>query len=429
MRKYDKSIELYKKAVNLIPGGVNSPVRAFKSVGQTPIFVKRSAGSKVYDEDDNEYIDYICSWGPLILGHNYPSVIEEVRKAIELGSSYGLPTKKEVELAKLICECIPSIEKVRLTTSGTEAAMAAVRLARAYTKKNKIVKFEGCYHGHSDSLLVKAGSGLLTFDILDSNGITEATTKDTIVLPYNDIFALEECFKKYENQISCVIIEPIAANMGLILPNIDFLNRLREITQQNNSLLIFDEVISGFRVGISGASGYYNIKPDLTILGKIIGGGYPIGAFGGKNEIMKLISPEGSVYHAGTLSGNPVSVSAGLATIKTLKENDSIYKTLEKNTKYIVDALTKIIKENNLKNVQINYIGSLFTIYFTSEKIENLNNTKSCDTKKFGEFFKFCLDNGIVIPPSQFEALFLSYAHTEIDIEKTIDIFGKFLLM
>ena len=325
---FKNSIDLYKKAVELIPGGVNSPVRAFKSVNrEAPIFVKRGQGAKIWDEDDNEYIDYICSWGPLILGHNHPKVIEEVKKIIENGSSYGLPTKYEVDLAELIVEIVPSVEKVRLTTSGTEATMSAVRLARAYTQRNKILKFEGCYHGHSDALLVKSGSGLLTEGYQDSNGITDGVLKDTLTLPFGDIEKVKEVLKNKD--VACVIVEPIPANMGVIETHKKFLQELRKITEETGTILIFDEVISGFRLALGGAQEFFGITPDLTTLGKIIGGGYPVGAFGGKKEIMDLVAPVGRVYHAGTLSGNPVASKAGFATISYLKENPNIYKELE----------------------------------------------------------------------------------------------------
>ena len=320
----NNSKKIYEKAKESIPGGVNSPVRAFQSVNnEYPIFIKSGNGSKLYDEDGNEYVDMIGSWGPMILGHNYPQVLKVVKKELEKGTSFGLPTKKEVELAELVKSCFPSIEKLRLTTSGTEAAMASVRLARAFTGKNKIIKFEGCYHGHSDSLLVKAGSGLLTFEHQDSNGITEGVVKDTITLPFGDFEKLKETLENDKN-IACVIIEPIPANMGIIETEKEYLEKVREITQKENIVLIFDEVISGFRVSLGGVQKVFGITPDLTILGKIIGGGYPVGGFGGKREIMDLISPVGNVYHAGTLSGNPISVAAGIETISILKENPEI---------------------------------------------------------------------------------------------------------
>jgi len=421
---YNNSKKIYKNAINHIPGGVNSPVRAFKSVGTSPVFITGSEGSKLYDEDNNEYIDYIGSWGPMILGHNHKEVIKEVSKAIKKGSSFGLPTADEVKLAEIIKECIPSIDKIRLTTSGTEAAMAAVRLARAYTKKNKIIKFNGCYHGHSDSMLVKAGSGALTYKTLDSNGITEGVVNDTLTVEYNDIKEVEKLFSKNKNKIAAVIIEPVAANMGIVLPENNFLKDLRMITKKHKALLIFDEVITGFRIGLDGAQGLYNITPDLTILGKIIGGGYPIGAFGGRKDIMDMIAPQGAVYHAGTLSGNIVSVTAGLTTLSIIKSDKSFYKKLEEKTVYLTDEIKKIIHENIIK-ASVNNIASLFTIFFADKKINNLNDAMSIDTKTYTKYFIAMLDNGIMLPPSQFEANFVSHAHSKNDLDKTINSIKK----
>ena len=395
--KFEKSKELYKKAVELIPGGVNSPVRAFKSVDRdAPIFVKKGQGSKIWDEDDNEYIDYICSWGPLILGHNHPVIIEEVKKIIENGSSYGLPTKYEVELAELIIELVPSIEKVRLTTSGTEATMSAVRLARAYTGRNKILKFEGCYHGHSDALLVKSGSGLLTEGYQDSNGITDGVLKDTLTLPFGDIEKVKEILKNKD--VACVIVEPIPANMGLIQTHKEFLQELRKITKDTGTLLIFDEVISGFRLALGGAQELFEITPDLTTLGKIIGGGYPVGAFGGKKEIMDLVAPVGRVYHAGTLSGNPIASKAGYATLSYLKNHKEIYFNLSAKTLYLVENIKKLAELYSV-NVCVNSMGSLFTIFFNDmKKIENLEDSLKSNTENF------------------------SIAHDERDLSRTLEV-------
>ncbi|MDO4689706.1 MAG: glutamate-1-semialdehyde 2,1-aminomutase [Fusobacterium sp.] len=418
--KFENSKNLYKKALELIPGGVNSPVRAFKSVNrEAPIFIKKGEGAKIWDEDGNEYIDYICSWGPLILGHNHPKVLEAVNEIIANGSSYGLPTKYEVDLAELIIETVPSIEKVRLTTSGTEATMSAVRLARAYTKRNKILKFEGCYHGHSDALLVKSGSGLLTDGYQDSNGITDAVIKDTLTLPFGDIEKLKKLL--LNEDIACVIIEPIPANMGLIETHKEFLIEVREITKKTGTILIFDEVISGFRLALGGAQEYFNISPDLTTLGKIIGGGYPVGAFGGKKEIMDLVAPVGRVYHAGTLSGNPISAKAGFATIKYLKENKKeVYKELEEKTIYLIERINKLAEKYSV-NICLNHLGSLFTIFFTdSHKVENLDDSLKSDTENFSIYFNTMLEEGIIVPPSQFEAHFLSLAHTKEDLDKTL---------
>ena len=422
---YKNSKEIYNKAVKFIPGGVNSPVRAFKSVHrEAPIFVKKAKGSKLWDEDGNEYIDYICSWGPMILGHNFKNVIEGVREEIENGSSYGLPTKLEVELAELITKCCPSMDKVRLTTSGTEATMSAVRLARAYTGRNKILKFEGCYHGHSDALLVKSGSGLLTDGYQDSNGITEGVLKDTLTVPFGDREKIKEVLEK--NNVACLIMEPVPANMGVISPDVEFLKFVREICTVTKTVLIFDEVISGFRLSLGGAQEYFGIIPDMTTLGKIIGGGYPVGAFGGKEDIMNLVAPIGRVYHAGTLSGNPISVRAGLETVSYLYNNkETIYKELENKTKYITENLEKLARKYNVP-VCINRLGSLYTIFFTErDEVKNLEDALSSNTENFATYFNTMLDNGIVIPPSQFEAHFISLALTDEDIAKTLEVAEK----
>ena len=408
---------IYEKAKKAIPGGVNSPVRAFQSVDKEyPIFIKSGNGSKLYDEDGNEYVDMIGSWGPMILGHNYPQVLEIVKKELENGTSFGLPTKKEVELAELVKSCFPSIEKLRLTTSGTEAAMASVRLARAFTGKNKIVKFEGCYHGHSDSLLVKAGSGLLTFAYQDSNGITEGVVKDTITLPFGDFEKLKETLES-EKDIACVIIEPIPANMGLIETKKEYLEKIREITKKEKVVLIFDEVISGFRISLGGAQKVFGITPDLTVLGKIIGGGYPVGGFGGKKEIMDLISPVGNVYHAGTLSGNPISVAAGIETISILKKNTEIYENINTKTENLVNQINELIKKYSIP-ASVNHFGSLFTIFFSKEKVDTLEKAISSNDEFYSIYFDTMLKNGIIVPPSKYEAHFISYVHNNEDMEK-----------
>jgi len=415
----DNSRKIYEKAKESIPGGVNSPVRAFQSVDKEyPIFIKSGNGSKLYDEDGNEYVDMIGSWGPMILGHNYPKVLEVVKKELENGTSFGLPTKKEVELAELVKSCFPSIEKLRLTTSGTEAAMASVRVARAFTGKNKIIKFEGCYHGHSDSLLVKAGSGLLTFEHQDSNGITEGVVKDTITLPFGDFDKLKETLEN-DNDIACVIIEPIPANMGLIETEKEYLEKVREITKEKNVVLIFDEVISGFRVSLGGAQKVFGIKPDLTVLGKIIGGGYPVGGFGGKKEIMNLISPVGNVYHAGTLSGNPISVAAGIETISILKENPEIYENVNKKTENLVNKINELIKKYDIP-ASVNHFGSLFTIFFAKEKVKTLEDAMNTNDGFYSIYFDTMLENGVIVPPSKYEAHFVSYIHNDEDVEKLL---------
>ena len=413
------SKEIFERAKKAIPGGVNSPVRAFQSVNKEyPIFIKSAKGCKLYDEDGNEYLDMIGSWGPMILGHNHPEVLETVKKAIENGTSFGLPTKKEVELAELVKSCYKGIDKIRLTTSGTEATMAAVRLARAYTGKNKILKFEGCYHGHSDSLMVKAGSGLLTFEHQDSNGITEGVMKDTITLPFGDIEKIKELIEK-EKDIACIIMEPIPANMGLVETDKKYLQEVRDLTQKENIVLIFDEVISGFRVSLGGAAEYFGIKPDLITLGKIIGGG-----FGGKEEIMNLVSPVGGVYHAGTLSGNPVSVSAGIKTISILKDRPEIYREINEKTKKIVEGIRELIGKYEIP-ATVNSVGSLYTIFFSKDKVQTLEDAINTDDKLYEIYFTTMLENGIIAPPSKYEAHFISLAHKSEDIEKILETVEK----
>lgn len=418
------SKEIFERAKKAIPGGVNSPVRAFQSVNKEyPIFIKKAKGCKLYDEDGNEYLDMIGSWGPMILGHNYQEVLETVKSEIENGTSFGLPTKKEVELAELVKSCYKGIDKIRLTTSGTEATMAAVRLARAYTGKNKILKFEGCYHGHSDSLMVKAGSGLLTFEHQDSNGITEGVMKDTITLPFGDIEKIKELVEK-EKDIACIIMEPIPANMGLVETDKKYLQEVRDLTQKENIVLIFDEVISGFRVSLGGAAEYFGIKPDLITLGKIIGGGYPVGAFGGKEEIMNLVSPVGGVYHAGTLSGNPVSVSAGIKTISILKDRPEIYREINEKTKKIVEGIRELIEKYEIP-ATVNSVGSLYTIFFSKDKVQTLEDAINTDDKLYEIYFTTMLENGIIAPPSKYEAHFISLAHKSEDIEKILETVEK----
>ena len=418
------SKEIFERAKKAIPGGVNSPVRAFQSVNKEyPIFIKKAKGCKLYDEDGNEYLDMIGSWGPMILGHNYQEVLETVKSEIENGTSFGLPTKKEVELAELVKSCYKGIDKIRLTTSGTEATMAAVRLARAYTGKNKILKFEGCYHGHSDSLMVKAGSGLLTFEHQDSNGITEGVMKDTKTLPFGDIKKIKELVEK-EKDIACIIMEPIPANMGLVETDKKYLQEVRDLTQKENIVLIFDEVISGFRVSLGGAAEYFGIKPDLITLGKIIGGGYPVGAFGGKEEIMNLVSPVGGVYHAGTLSGNPVSVSAGIKTISILKDRPEIYREINEKTKNIVEGIRELIEKYEIP-ATVNSVGSLYTIFFSKDKVKTLEDAINTDDKLYEIYFTTMLENGIIAPPSKYEAHFISLAHKSEDIEKILETVEK----
>jgi glutamate-1-semialdehyde 2,1-aminomutase len=401
-----KSAELFERAKKLMPGGVNSPVRAFNSVGGTPPYFEKASGPKVIDADGNEYVDFCGSWGPLILGHAHPKVVEAVSDAASNGLSFGACCRKEVEMAELLSECVPYLEMMRMVNSGTEAVMSALRLARGYTGRNKILKFEGCYHGHADYLLVSAGSGLLTGGIASSDGVAESAVADVLVAPYNDIEAVENIFASHGNEIAAVIVEPIAGNMGLIKPMDGFLESLRELTIKSGSVLIFDEVISGFRLSASTYGNIVGITPDLTTMGKIIGGGMPIGAFGGKAEIMKNLAPLGKVYQAGTLSGNPVALAAGIATIKTLKEEDP-YPEMEKLAKKIESSVSRF-------GVHCDSLGGMFTVFFTDKKpLKNLGDVKGCDTDAFAAFHKKMLERGYYLSPSQFELNFVSAAHTE----------------
>jgi len=420
-----RSKEYFKRALKSIPGGVNSPVRACKAVKADPIFFERGEGAYLIDVDGNRYIDYVCSWGPLILGHAHPEVIGSIYFASKKGTSFGAPTWQEVELAELIKNSITSIEKIRLVNSGTEATMSAIRLARAYTGRKKIIKFEGCYHGHVDSLLVKAGSGLATFGIPATPGVPEELTSHTLNLPFNDFSAVEKAFLEYGKEIAAVIVEPIPGNMGVVLPENGFLEFLREITQKYEALLIFDEVITGFRIGPSGAQGKYGINPDLTCLGKIIGGGLPVGAYGGKEEIMNLVSPEGPVYQAGTLSGNPIAVAAGIATLKELLKPGT-YERLEYISEKLERGIREVLKELKLP-YQINRAGSMLTLFFTEKEVKDFQSALTSDTEKFAIFWQKMLEEGIYLPPSQFEAWFVSLSHGEKEIEKTISAIYKVL--
>ncbi|MDL1970801.1 MAG: glutamate-1-semialdehyde 2,1-aminomutase [Candidatus Desulfofervidaceae bacterium] len=414
-----KSQILWQRAQTFLPGGVNSPVRAWRSVKGKPVFIERAQGAKIYDADGREYIDYVCSWGPMIVGHAHPEVVEAIKKAAEKGTSFGAPTEVEVELAELVTQAFPSIEKVRMVNSGTEATMSAVRLARAYTGRDKVIKFDGCYHGHADSFLVKAGSGLATLGIPASPGVPADLTKHTISLPYNDFKAVEETFAKMGNEIACVIVEPVAGNMGVVLPEERFLAGLREITQKNGSLLIFDEVITGFRVSWGGAQAFYGIDPDLTCLGKIIGGGLPVGAYGGKKEIMSLIAPEGQVYQAGTLSGNPLAMAAGLATLKIL-QRPGMYEELEQKAKQLTEGIKQAAQEAGL-NIQLNRIASMFSLFFEpKEPVRDYESVLKTNAEMFIQYFYGMLNRGIYLAPSAYEAAFVSLAHTEADIENTI---------
>ncbi len=414
-------MNIFDIANKYIPGGVNSPVRAFKAVDLEPIFIEKANKAYLYDINGKEYIDYICSWGPLILGHNNEEIKKNVIKACENGLSYGATTKLEVDIAQFICENIKHIDKIRMVNSGTEAVMSAIRLARGYTGKEKVIKFDGCYHGHSDSMLIQAGSGLMTEGIPDSSGVTKNCTIDTISIPYNNLDILEGVFKKYSDNIACVILEPIAANMGVVLPNEKFLNGIRQLCDTYKSLLIFDEVITGFRLGFGGASEYFNITPDLVTYGKIIGAGMPVGAYGGKKDIMDMIAPNGSVYQAGTLSGNPIAMTAGLTQLKILKENEDIYSNINDMSKYLFENIKDIIKRNNF-DCNVNYIGSLGSVFFYKERVYDYVSAKKSDTKKYATYFKNMLDKGIYIAPGQFEAMFISSEHSKDIIDKTLNI-------
>jgi len=411
----NKSKVLWQEAKEYIPGGVNSPVRAFKSVGMDPLFIDRGAGSKMYDVDGNEYIDYVMSWGPLILGHAHPRVVNAVKAAIDKGTSFGAPTAGEVALAKMINTAYPSMELVRLVNSGTEALMSAIRLARGYTKRDKIIKFEGCYHGHADSLLVKAGSGMATFGIPDSLGVPADIAKNTITLPFNDLEAVR---KAASEEVACLVVEPVAGNMGVVPPRDGYLAGLREITAQHGIVLIFDEVITGFRVAYGGAQELYGIKPDITCLGKIIGGGLPIGAYGGKREIMSYVAPLGGVYQAGTLSGNPVAVAAGIETLKVLSETKP-YKELDRRAQALSEGIGDAFRKASLKVTQ-NCLGSMMTTFFTDGEVVDYTSAKKSDTERYARYFRGMLGEGVYLAPSQFEAAFLSTAHSEADVEKTI---------
>ena len=411
-----KSDNIYNEAVTVMPGGVNSPVRAYRNVGRNPLFIEKGKGSKIYDIDGNEYIDYICSWGPNILGHCYPKVIEEVKKACDNGLTFGAPTEKEVVLAELIREIMPSMEVLRMVNSGTEAVMSAIRVARGFTKRDMILKFKGCYHGHSDGLLVKAGSAALTAAVPDSLGVPKSYTENTLVALYNDEKSVEELFEKYGDKIACVVVEPVAANMGVVLPKKGFLQFLRDITEKYGSLLIFDEVITGFRLSLGGAQEYFGIKPDMTTLGKIVGGGMPMAVYGGRKEIMDCVAPLGGVYQAGTLSGNPIATTAGIATLTALKENKHLY---EKKAEKIANSYRKI-------GASVNQIGSLLSGFFTDREVNDYDSATSSDTEKYAKFFNYLLENGIYIAPSQYEAMFVSMAHSDEDIEKTCKVIESY---
>ncbi len=419
----DKSRALFERAKELIPGGVNSPVRAGKSVGMDPPFISKAEGCFLWDVDGNRYIDYVCSWGPMILGHAHPNVISALQQRVPLGTSYGAPTALEIELAEAIVDMVPSIEMVRMVNSGTEATMSAIRLARGYTGRTKIIKFDGCYHGHADSLLVSAGSGVATLGIQGSPGVPNDLAGHTLSLAYNHLDGVKEAFERCESEIAAVIVEPVAGNMGVVLPKEGFLNGLREITREKGALLIFDEVISGFRAGPGGAQELYGIVPDLTCLGKIIGGGLPVGAYGGRKDIMNLMAPEGDIYQAGTLSGNPLAMAAGLATLQYLKKG-GVYRELEEKGKFLFTGLQQAAEAAGLK-VTVNRVGSLGSIFFSDGPVTDFASAHASNASLFKNFYRSMLDQGIYLAPSPFEAWFLSLAHDEASLQKTIDCAEK----
>lgn len=425
MKELKRSQELFLEAQRYLPGGVNSPVRAFKAVGGTPPFIVKGKGSKIYDADGNEFIDYVCSWGPLILGHSHPKVVSALKQAVERGTSFGAPTELEIALAKMITSAIPSIEMIRFVNSGTEATMTALRLARAFTRRDKIVKFSGGYHGHADGLLVKGGSGLATLSLPSSPGVPASYAQNTLVAPYNNTEAVAQLFQEYPKEIAAVIVEPVAANMGVVLPEPGFMANLRKLTTDYGALLIFDEVITGFRVAYGGAQTIYGILPDLTCLGKIIGGGLPVGAYGGKKEIMDMISPTGPVYQAGTLSGNPLAMTAGIETLKVLCQ-EGVYESLERAATLLEEGIVEIVSSLNLM-LNVSRFASLLTIFFTERPVVNYESVSAADTVLFAKFFQQMLIQGIYWPPSQFEAAFVSLAHSDDNIQQTIRAIEKAL--
>ena len=416
----ENSKHLFQEAQKYIPGGVNSPVRAFKSVGGNPIFMHKGAGSKMFDVDGNEYIDYIGSWGPHIFGHNPSFIKDALLKAIENGTSFGAPTELEVKMAKLITELVPSIEMVRMVNSGTEATMSAVRVARGFTGKEKIIKFEGCYHGHGDFFLIKAGSGALTFGVPTSPGVTKGNAADTLVADFNDINSVKKLIQNNKNEVAAVIIEPVVGNMGTVRATDSFIKDLRTLCSEEKIVLIFDEVMTGFRLAKGGAQEILNVKPDLSTFGKIIGGGLPVGAYGGKKEIMEMVSPSGPVYQAGTLSGNPLAMAAGYAALSYIKANQDFYNELEDKSSYLEKGIKDAIRSLK-RNFQFNRIGSMMTLFFTEEPVTDFNSAVKSDTKLYGKYFHEMLKRGIYLPPAQFEAMFVSNAHSKEDLDKTID--------
>lgn len=420
-----KSQELFKRAVNRIPGGVNSPVRAYGAIGETPRFIQGAVGSSIFDVDGQKYLDYICSWGPMILGHNHPVIRDAVVRACENGLSFGCATEREVEMAEFICERIPHVEMIRMVNSGTEAVMSAIRVARGFTGKSKIIKFAGCYHGHSDALLVSAGSGVMTSGVPDSAGVPKGCTQDTMIAVYNDLESVKQLLEESNDEVAAVIVEPVGANMGVVPPKDGFLEGLRTLCDEHKALLIFDEVITGFRLKFGGAAEYFGVTPDLVTYGKIIGAGMPVGAYGGRKEIMEMVSPAGPVYQAGTLSGNPVAMAAGLAQLKLLWEDQDIYTRIYRKGEYLFEGIQKILKENEVP-YQVNHTASLGCIFFTSEKVTDYTSAKTADTKAFAEYFKYMLNHGVHLAPSQFEAMFLSDAYTQEELDLTLELVEQY---
>ena len=422
-----RSEELFKRAVECIPGGVNSPVRAYRAVDETPRFIAKADGCKIYDADGNEYTDYICSWGPMILGHNHPAIREAVMKASENGLSYGAATEREVEMAEFICENIPHVDMVRMVNSGTEAVMSAIRVARGFTGKDKIIKFAGCYHGHSDAMLVSAGSGVMTSGVPDSAGVPANCTADTMLAVYNNLESVERLLTESKDGVAAVIVEAVGANMGVVPPAEGFLEGLRELCDDHGALLIFDEVITGFRLQFEGAAGYYGVTPDLVTYGKIIGAGMPVGAYGGRKEIMEKVAPVGPVYQAGTLSGNPIAMAAGLTQLKILKAHPEIYDRIHKKGDMLFDGVRRIFEDNGIK-YHVNHVCSIGSIFFNENPVIDYTSSKASDTKAFAEYFKFMLNHGIHIAPSQFESVFVSDAHTEKEIGEFLDLIREYFV-
>ena len=420
-----KSTGIFRRAVKKIPGGVNSPVRAWKSVGGTPLIISRGKGSHIFDADGKCYIDFVGSWGPLILGHAHPKIVQVVRKRASKGFTFGAPTEAEVRLAEIVSRIMPSMQSLRLVNSGTEATMSAIRLARAFTGRRKIIKFDGCYHGHSDGLLVRAGSGVATFGLPDSHGVPDAFARQTLMANFNDSKSVQKILDRYGKDTAAVIVEPICGNMGVIAPESEFLGALRKMTRQNGALLIFDEVITGFRVALGGAQEIFHIKPDLTCLGKILGGGFPLAAFGGRRKIMKLLAPSGPVYQAGTLAGNPIAVSAGLMTLDLLSRSDT-YEILEEKGRQLEEGLRAILQKHGIQSA-VNRIGSMMTLFFGVPRVRNADDARKCDRQKFARYFHGMLRRGIYLPPAPFEAMFISMAHSKADLDATIRAFNDWV--